>query len=146
MTAAPKRRRTVAPSTKARLRAAALAGMPKFATVEYTLSSVPPSVNHAFYNRKSGGRGKSHEYKKWRVIAGWDIQNQVPKHVAGWFGVDIRIGTDLFTGDLDNRIKGILDVLVDMMIVEDDRKMWEISVIRTRSPTVVVRVYGIREM
>lgn len=124
--------------TKAQLRARAIADMPKRDAACYVLMAPPPSLNNAFYSRAEGGRGRSAAYRAWRNTAAREMQSRGIQHVSGFVEVQIEIGDSLFQGDLDNRIKGILDLLVDMMVIEDDRKVVEIRARRTRNDRVII--------
>ena len=94
----------------------------------------PPSVNHAFANAKKG-RIKTDAYKSWRDAAAWSIIAQVGSkdRIAGSFALSINLPWNL-KGDIDNRIKGIVDALVSSGRVDDDRFMDELHVCRA-SPT-----------
>ena len=102
---------------------------------------VPPSLNNAFFNRRQGGRVKTPAYRKWLDAAGWEIKAQVPaaSRVAGPFIVSINFPS-FMNGDIDNRVKGIVDALVTSGRVDDDRFMEEMRV-RRRHKGERVRVY-----
>lgn len=94
----------------------------------------PPSVNHAFANLRKGGRLKTKPYSKWRDAAAWLIKAEVPaaSRVAGPFAVWINLPCSL-PGDIDNRIKGVIDALVSSGRVDDDKHMTEIHVCRANA-------------
>lgn len=115
----------------------------KFVTV--TLPR-PPSVNHAFYNAKGGGRRKTEAYREWRKEAGWEIKIQRPGKVLGAVAIDYRVSPVfevLRKRDLDNFLKPLSDALVDLGLIKDDslvvdlRIRWDKTVEPGR---VVVRV------
>ncbi len=91
----------------------------------------PPSVNMAFRNVVKVGRVKTGEYKRWCAYAGAAIRGHVPasERVAGKFSVSINLPRKM-KGDIDNRVKGILDALVASGRVDDDRHMEELHVCR----------------
>lgn len=92
----------------------------------------PPSANNAFVNgRKGKGRFPSADYKRWRLYACAAIKNFVPakNRVPGKFYVAINLPLKM-RGDIDNRIKGILDALVSSGRVDDDKHMDELHVCR----------------
>lgn len=95
---------------------------------------VPPSINNAFANAAKG-RVKTRDYKAWRDSVGWAIKSEVPasKRVAGPFAVWINLPCAL-AGDIDNRIKPIVDALVASGRVDDDQHMTEVHVCRA-APT-----------
>ena len=100
----------------------------------------PPSVNQSFANAKKG-RVKTAAYRSWRDAAAWAIRAQVPSkdRVAGSFYVAINLPWNL-KGDIDNRIKGIVDALVTSGRVDDDRFMDEIHVCRACPTSLAVIV------
>lgn len=111
---------------------------------------VPPSVNAAFFNRVSGrgrGRVKTKAYRDWLVAAGWTVRAAVPAtdKVQGPFRISINLPASM-NGDIDNRVKGILDLLVACERVDDDRFMEELWVRRRHAgPGALVHVKPLRE-
>lgn len=103
----------------------------------------PPSVNHAFRNVRGVGRVKTDAYKSWRKLAASLIWAAVRADQR--IGGQIIVGIDLPSktrGDIDNRIKAILDALVDSGRIDDDRNVVELHVGRSRdadTALVVVR-------
>ena len=90
----------------------------------------PPSLNNAFINGRRG-RFKSPEYKRWTAYACAAIKGHVPgkNRVEGKYYVAINLPKRM-RGDIDNRIKGILDALVLSTRVDDDKHMDELHVCR----------------
>lgn len=84
---------------------------------------VPPSLNHAYANRK-GGRKKTDEYRAWQFEAILRIKSQRPERIHGPVIVDISIPKQ--RGDIDNRIKPTLDALVMAKVIDDDRHVEEV--------------------
>lgn len=78
-----------------------------------------------FYNGNAGGkfgRIKSASYREWKRQAGLHMLVQGPlQKIAGAVTVKITI-SDRAAGDLDNRLKAILDLLVTHGVIEDDKK------------------------
>lgn len=91
----------------------------------------PPSVNMAFKNAGKKGRVKTLSYKRWGMYACAAIKGHVPakERVAGKFYVAINLPKAM-RGDIDNRVKGILDALVTSGRVDDDKHMEELHVCR----------------
>lgn len=87
---------------------------------------VPPSLNNMFTNVPGRGRVRVAAYKHWIAEAGYSILAQRPKKYTGDVTVSIVIGPRQ-RGDLDNRIKPVLDLLTKMKIIEDDRKVVQIT-------------------
>lgn len=87
---------------------------------------IPPSLNGIFRNVPGIGRVKTGGYKRWITQAGYAVLAQRPEKWKGDVAVSIAIGPRQ-RGDLDNRIKPVLDLLTKMQVIEDDRKVVEIT-------------------
>lgn len=111
---------------------------------------VPPSVNAAFFNRTFGkgrGRVKTKAYREWLSTAGWKVKSEVQAadRVSGPFRISINLPASM-NGDIDNRVKGIVDLLVACERVDDDRNMEELVVRRRNAgPLALVHVKPVRE-
>lgn len=94
---------------------------------------VPPSVNKMYFNVPGRGRVKTKEYALWKSAAVAMIlaQTRGQKRIAGHFGVRLNLPHKM-RGDLDNRIKPILDALVESERVDDDRNVQSLIVTKTR--------------
>lgn len=84
----------------------------------------PPSANRIWRTgRRPNGKPityASPEYRTWLRNAGWEAKMQAvgkPK-ITGSYRLEIVVGS---RGDVDNRIKAVSDLLVDMKITPDDR-------------------------
>ena len=94
---------------------------------------MPPSTNNLFVNIPKRGRVPSARYKAWKTAAGLTLNVQRPPAVSG--SVDVSILVPQKTrGDIDNRIKAILDLLVTHRVIEDDSKI--AALIVRRHPNV----------
>jgi hypothetical protein len=80
---------------------------------------MPPSVNDMFKNRP-GGRAPTQAYKDWKGHAGWVLQSQRPHRVAGPTIIVANVERNRYRGDIDNREKAILDLLVTHNVIDDD--------------------------
>ncbi len=91
----------------------------------------PPSVNRAFRNVPGRGRVKTRDYRQWRSAAVLSIYAQVraDQRIGGAVSVTISLPATL-RGDIDNRIKGLLDALVDSKRIDDDRHIAAITIRR----------------
>jgi Holliday junction resolvase RusA-like endonuclease len=98
---------------------------------------MPPSLNNAYENfqarsKKTGKmvtrRRKSDDYTAWKNAAALLIRHKVPpdKRIGGPVRVTIDLPTKM-RGDVDNRIKPILDALVVSGRIDDDRNVESIS-------------------
>ena len=92
---------------------------------------IPPSVNALYGNRRGGkgkGRFKTAAYKAWLTQSdNWIlIQWRKIKRLDSPYSVTVRVPKT--RGDIDNRLKALVDYLVSRKIVPDDRHMRAVSV------------------
>ena len=87
----------------------------------------PPTTNNLFLNAGRKGRIKSPRYRSWENTAGWELKRQRPGTIAGDWQADIALPSGL-TGDLDNYLKPIFDLLVKHRVVDDDKHCVRLSV------------------
>lgn len=93
---------------------------------------MPPSVNRIWRHNKAGPKkvSLSHEYMAWKKSA--DVlsmqlgQFRGVKTIVGKFVVTITV--QRCRGDLDNRIKGVLDYLQSRAVIVDDKYCERITV------------------
>lgn len=92
----------------------------------------PPSVNKAFRNVPGKGRVKTRDYRTWRRDAVLSIYAQVraDRRIGGAVAVAINLPATM-RGDVDNRIKGLLDALVASRRIDDDKHVAAITIRRT---------------
>lgn len=95
---------------------------------------LPPSVNELFvYVNGYGGKPRrvtANVYKAWQEAAAWSIKTQrLPSLDADRFAVTIRVPAKM-RGDVDNRLKAVLDALVSNRLTPDDRYAWRVSIER----------------
>lgn len=86
----------------------------------------PPSVNNLFRNVPGKGRVKTKRYSIWMRAAQWDVilDGNKPMQIETLTGpVEISIELGKSRGDIDNRIKGILDLLVYTHVIRDDSQV-----------------------
>lgn len=83
---------------------------------------LPPSVN-SIWIRGKHGQFLSPNYRKWRQ----DNIKRIPKECAYYLSSNIHINLEITVGkgfrsnsDIDNRIKGILDLLTFAGVIQDD--------------------------
>jgi Holliday junction resolvase RusA-like endonuclease len=103
------------------------------------LLPVAPSTNNLFFNVPGRGRIKSTEYNRWLCDAGVLLKQQSPAAMMGAVEVTIRI-PEKTRGDLDNRIKAPLDLLVKHGVIEDDRFVRGIYVSRHNCEQMEIEV------
>lgn len=93
---------------------------------------VPPSVNNLFAtNKRTGGRYKAPNYRRWQAQADlWFItQKAGMKPVRGPYSAEIKV-PESTRADLDNLQKPILDYLVRVCLTDDDRNCQRVSIER----------------
>ena len=94
---------------------------------------LPPTTNHLFYNSKEGGRRKSGKYKQWLQGCRTEVLVQQAKCLPDKRPLRIGIGVELDRdkgGDVDNRIKAILDMLQDSGVIENDKWADDVRIVR----------------
>jgi Holliday junction resolvase RusA-like endonuclease len=91
---------------------------------------VPPSLNSCFVNAAGKGRVRSAEYKAWMDAAGFLLASQRPGRVDGPYQVIIRLPKEM-RGDIDNRGKPLIDLMVKHKITPDDRHLHKLTIERT---------------
>ena len=92
---------------------------------------VPPSLNMAFLNVRKRGRVKAPHYREWCSVADQLLALSGNKPLTGSVGVSIKLPR--IRGDIDNRVKPILDALSRSGLIDDDRKVEWLSVERDAS-------------
>lgn len=82
----------------------------------------PPSVNNAFVNNpKTGGRYPSPDYKAWKKEAAQLLMAQRARCAVGPVEIGITVQEiPRYPSDIDNRIKPVLDCLVENGIIDGD--------------------------
>mgnify|MGYP006935480895 CR=1 FL=1 len=100
---------------------------------------VPPTLNHMYANVPGRGRVKSRRYTAWRSLAVGLILVQAKGGVrmGGKIAVTINLPSKIL-GDIDNRVKPILDALVTSGRIDDDRHVQRITVEKTRTEADVL--------
>lgn len=84
---------------------------------------VPPSVNQLFRNLPGKGRVKTKVYDNWRAHAVTMIRAQKLAPVAGRVLVMFGVERMSLAADIDNRIKAMLDAIVDARVIGDDSQV-----------------------
>lgn len=85
--------------------------------------SIPTSTNKLHSPGAGGGVYRSTDYAKWRKAAGWELAAYRPKWPKLGLAADTPYALALalpHIGDIDNRIKALLDLLREMRVTPDD--------------------------
>jgi len=77
----------------------------------------PPSMNNLFENAPGGGRKQTQQYRGWRDAAHRQIQRQRPRVALGPVEVTITLQEPLARCQAENRIKAVVDLLVETGII-----------------------------
>lgn len=81
----------------------------------------PPSTNNLFLNVRGRGRIRSKAYRAWSEAASWELLSQRPAKLVGPVAVCIHlVAPNKRRMDADNRIKPVLDLLVEHSIIQAD--------------------------
>lgn len=119
--------------------------------VEIELSGNVPSKKNSRINLKSGKSIPSLKYTAWRNAALWQVKQQtrhlftnpVKLEVVVYFGTNVR-------ADLDNRVTSILDMLVDALVLQDDKwqnvpEIYAKAEYRQHQPGALIRLIEIEK-
>lgn len=91
----------------------------------------PPSLNNLFVNVQGKGRRPAKRYASWQGVAGTEIMAQrvqwAVKRVSGPIEITITLQRDRRRMDLDNGAKAIIDTLVKMNIIDDDKNVEKLT-------------------
>jgi Holliday junction resolvase RusA-like endonuclease len=94
---------------------------------------IPPSVNDLFDGgRRTRRRFKSDRYKAWEDEADGCLYQQKQGVVVGAYVVEIGL-PEMMRGDVDNRIKPVLDFLVSRGLTPDDKHLRKLSIERSEA-------------
>lgn len=87
----------------------------------------PPSLNMLYNNVRGKGRRKTPRYAGWQRVAQTEIMVQrgsfLVTRIAGPVEITITLSRKHRRGDIDNLGKAIIDVLVKMALMDDDKNV-----------------------
>jgi len=88
-----------------------------------TLAHLPPSVNAIWRFTKNGKMYRTKEYMTWRNGEGWNVNAQMRgQHCfIGPVFITVAMKRPNANSDLDNRAKGILDLLAHLEVIANDK-------------------------
>lgn len=87
-----------------------------------TLGALPPSVNH-IYRHTRRGTFRTEAYNTWANAETWSISRQMAGQPRWWAPVYITaaLRRPRSNADLDNRLKGIADLMQSLGIIANDK-------------------------
>ena len=101
-----------------------------------TLPEVPPSVNALYFNLKRGGRAKTKKYAEWIKLCQYVIKPP-PKPITCPVRVSYCITRPSKRKmDVENRIKGISDLLVKSGVLADDSQIVDLRIHWATEPQI----------
>lgn len=98
-----------------------------------TLSQLPPSVNAIWRHTKGGKTYRTRDYMTWRNGEGWNVTGQLAgqHRFTGPVFLTIAMKRPRANSDLDNRAKGILDLLAHVKAIENDKDVMGLNMFWT---------------
>ena len=108
---------------------------------------MPPSVN-AIWRKRNGRMVKSDRYKTWQRAAMNELLTQPRQKVSGPVHIDISLPVDKRNSrrrDLDNHAKAVIDLLVTMGLMDDDKHVDSLFMAWEPVPDCTVRVMPFEE-
>ena len=93
------------------------------------LAQLPPSVNSIWRHSKNGRTYRTRDYMTWQNGEAWRVKEQlIGQHrFTGPVYVTLAMRRPRKGSDLDNRIKGILDLLQTCHVIDDDKNVMGIN-------------------
>lgn len=90
-----------------------------------SLAHLPPSVNHIYRRRKDGQVFKTQAYNTWANGEGYDLNRQMAgqKKWTGPVYLTLAMKRPRSNSDLDNRQKGIFDLLQAHGVIDNDKNI-----------------------
>ena len=91
----------------------------------YQLAHLPPSANHIWRHTKSGKTYRTDKYLAWLNAEGWNVKSQMPSQpkFASQVHITCPMRRPRANADLDNRLKGIGDLLQSVGAIADDKQI-----------------------
>lgn len=91
-------------------------------TVELTLTGSVPSKKNSRINRRDGVSFPSKKFDQWQDVSLLQVRQQTRQRFYNPVSIEIIIyfGSNI-RADLDNKVTSILDMLVESLILRDDK-------------------------
>ena len=93
------------------------------------LTALPPSVNAIWRHTKGGNTYRTKDYLTWRNGEEWNLTAQLrgQHRLEGCVYLTLAMKRPRANCDLDNRLKGILDLLQHVGAISDDKAVMGIN-------------------
>jgi len=84
------------------------------------IPAIPPSVNH-YWKARGKRRFLTKRAREWKRLVKDEVKRQLPKHkpLTGRVSVKVTLCVRYRRGDVDNRLKAILDAFNGLVWVDD---------------------------
>ena len=94
-----------------------------------TLAHLPPSVNAIWRFTKAGKMYRTKEYQTWANSEGWTVNAQMRgQHCfIGPVFLTIAMRRPNVRSDLDNRLKGVVDLMQSLEVIANDKDVMGIN-------------------
>ena len=88
-----------------------------------TLAFLPPSVNHIYRHKRGGAVVKTEAYRTWANGEGYGLNRQLAgqPRFTGPVYITIAMRRPNLSSDLDNRLKGVGDLLQEVGAIKNDK-------------------------
>ena len=94
-----------------------------------TLHCLPPSVNHLYRHTKGGRTYRTRDYLTWINAETWtaSVQMRNQHRFVGPVYVTLAMRRPRSNADLDNRIKGVLDLIQSIEAIDNDKHVMGVN-------------------
>jgi len=88
--------------------------------IRIEIPAIPPSVNH-YWASRGKRRFLTKRAREWKRLVKDEVRKQLPKHkpITGRVSVKVTLCVRYRRGDVDNRLKAILDAFNGLVWVDD---------------------------
>lgn len=99
-----------------------------------TLQQLPPSVNHIWRHAAGGKVYRTRDYLTWSNGEGWNVRAQMKGQdtFTGPVYLTLAMKRPRSNADIDNRLKGIFDLLQQVGAIADDKHIMGVNAFWTR--------------
>ena len=93
------------------------------------LDALPPSVNHLYRHTRGGKTYRTSDYMTWLNGEGWNLKAQLTgqHRFAGPVYLTLAMRRPRANSDIDNRQKGIFDLLQHVGAIDNDKNIMGVN-------------------